>query len=917
VSLSTQAGSDRNRDPTPRAGIGTLGVQLTSFVGRSSELVEVIDLLGRARLLTLTGAGGVGKTRLAIEAAKGFRAGSVYFVELAYLADPTLVGRTVLDGLGAAVTPDRPPVDVAAAYLADRTALLVMDNCEHMLEETAACVEFLLSQCPRLRILATSRAPLSASGETTWMVPPLTLPAEGDAVGLFIERARLVRPGFRPSEGDLKTIHSICGELDGLPLAIELAAARTRALGLGQIADGLADRFSLLAGGPHGSPARQRTLHASLDWSYDLLDARERILFARLAAFAGGWTLQTAAAVCCDDSLPREHLVDVLTGLIEKSLVWLRDAARVVRYGMLETVRQYAIERLEQSGEETEVRDRHLDCCVAFAERCNREYLAMTPEGREETDAELPNLRAALTRAAEVDSEAGLRIAAALAWYWRERGSYGEGVETLELALAAAPEQVTVARARAVGALGMMAGYVGDFVRAAGLQEQAAELATRAADPYALSFALGGKGLVTSFFDPAAGSGILERAAAAARESGHQILLGDALMWLVVAAVLAGDQAGLEQRIDDALAVAEPVRHRQALAWCWWARSSQAEARGDPTAARDWAQRILELDEDILEPMTTSMAVGQLAVAATLAGAGDQMRARVAAERERFRASGVVTPQVEMEIALATLDQAAGEAPLATERLQALIASGVLLAGHQGSRIQYLLAAAAVVQQDVEAALEHATAMIEMSLGSDRPKALASLVKSRAALIVGDDDRATELAHNALAIFTKYGWDTGAIDAIELLGAVAAGQGSIDYAARLIAAAGAARSERGLARVPPDSRFWDPIETKIRASASRAASDAGAELALIDAIAYVSRGRGSRDRPLQGWGSLTPTETEVAQLAAAGLNNLQIAERLFISRSTVKYHLAHVYAKLDISGRTALARISAIHRTAG
>ena len=905
VALRRQA--DRHSD----AGPAPPGEALTRFVGRSPELSELRELLDGVRLVTLVGPGGVGKSRLALQFASAVAEGPAYWTELGPFRERSMIERAILDAVGGPVQPDRSSLAVACAHLGDRAALLVVDNCEHVLEHCASAIETVLSSCPRARVIATSRAPLAVSGETTWNVPPLTLGPNGDAVRLFLDRARQVRPDFAAADDELEEVVSICRTLDGLPLAIELAAARTRALGVHQIAAELSDRFRLLTGGPRDAPARHRTLRASLAWSHDLLDDSERMLFARLAVFDGGWTLDAARAVCCDDRLEPEALLDVLTGLIEKSLVSTREDRGAVRYGMLETVRAYALEQLQRTADQRAVRDRHMAWFEAFAEVADREYVAMTIAGRARLEAEMPNLRAAIEHALDFDPEGALRTCAALVWYWRERGLYREGTETLDRVLDRSTEIPNRPRVRALAALALLVGYAGNFERNAQLDQQVAELAEQIADPHALAFALTGQGVLISFLDPAMGRPVLERAVVAAHESGHRVLLGDALMWLVVGASLQEDLASLERRIEETLSVTEPLEHRQALAWCGWAQSIQALARGMPSLACEHAQRILEPADVVQEPITRSMAIRQLATAAAMTGEPERMRGRVAAERERFESSGTLTAGVETELACAELELATTNATAARERVLALLAPGMLLVGHQRWQAHHLLAQIALIDQDIAAAHQNAQKIREHGLANPRALALADLIDSRAELLAGDDERAEALAHQALAVFAQYGWVVGAIDALEQLGVIAHGQGSAEHAARLLSAAKAARQTRGLVRHPLNPSHWDLLEARILTEQQSEAIKTGADLALDDAVAYTRRGRGPRDRPLTGWSSLTPTEVDVAMLAAQGASNVEIAQRLFMSRSTVKHHLAHVYTKLNIAGRTQLAAMTA------
>jgi non-specific serine/threonine protein kinase len=437
---------------------------LSSFVGREHEIDEASRMLGTARLLTLTGAGGIGKTRLGLEIAgrliETFRDG-VWLVELAPLSDATLVPRAVANVLSVPEDPGRPPIESLAEVLRGELLLLVLDNCEHLIEACAALALALLRTCPGIRIVATSRHLLGIEGETTLRVPSLalaqrsdtpvkvtTVAAEGwrpicarpsvhqwsarpdssEAVHLFVERAQAVAPGFELTERNAPAVQHICEHLDGIPLAIELAAARVTVLSPEQIVARLGDRFGLLTGGSRGALPRHQTLMALLDWSYDLLDAWEQVLLRRLSVFVGGWTLEAAEAVCASDALPPHRILDLLSGLVAKSLVLPCGPVDEVRYRFLESIREYAQTRLRDAGEESFVRMRHRDWFLSLAERAEPELKgAGSVHWLDRLERERENLWAALSWSIVREAaEAGLRLAGALARFWLVRGPYRE-----------------------------------------------------------------------------------------------------------------------------------------------------------------------------------------------------------------------------------------------------------------------------------------------------------------------------------------------------------------------------------------------------------------------------------------------------------------------------------------------------------
>jgi predicted ATPase len=446
--LGTVGQSPMRRQSTPMAPSlraqlllqSNLPAPITSFIGRERELADIQQFLAAARLVTLTGAGGVGKTRLALRAAAeaaGGYADGVWLVELAPLADPALVPHAVAAALGVRDKAGLPLRQTLKQWIGAKRTLLLLDNCEHLAEGCADFVEDLLGGCPSLQVLATSREPLGASGEVVWRVPSLDLPdahtaATTDQVNahaatqLFVERARAARPDFVVTSQNASAIVELCRRLDGIPLAMELAATRIRLLSIENISARLDDRFRLLSEGRRTAPPRQQTLRATLDWSYALLEDSERQLFNRLSVFAGGWTLEAAEAVCAGEGIDPADVLNLMGRLVDQSLVMADERGSQVRYRLLETVREYAAEKLVGSGVSAIIGGRHRDWFLAQAERSRWDIF--DPDHVAWLGRELDNFRVALRWSIQRgEVEVGLRLANATSAFWYQVGAYTEG----------------------------------------------------------------------------------------------------------------------------------------------------------------------------------------------------------------------------------------------------------------------------------------------------------------------------------------------------------------------------------------------------------------------------------------------------------------------------------------------------------
>jgi non-specific serine/threonine protein kinase len=525
-----------------RKGLGSLPQDVTSFVGRREELADAKRLLSGSRLVTLVGVGGVGKTRLALRVAaalrRGFRDG-VWLVELDRVDDEALLAPSVAEVLG--VRSSEPPLTALADYLADRQLLLVLDTCEHLLSPVAKLADALLRSAGGLRILVTSRQPLGIDGEAVLPVPPLATPpatppqarpprrgkppdpTRHAAVALFLERAAAVVPAFELTEANQDAVAEICRRLDGLPLAIELAAARLPALSSGQIRDRLADRLDLLSRGSRTAPPRQQALRLSIEWSYDLCTPVEQLLWARLSVFAGEFDLDAAEGVCADEELPSADILELVSSLVDKSVIAPQpDRDTPLRYRMLDSVRAHGQEKLRARGEETRMRRLHRDWYRRQILQAEAEWLSSRQvDWLVRLDRELPDIRRALgfclteeddappdrtgpddttpdeTRGehpardrfgTQAGAAAALTMAAAMLMHWTARGLHAEGRHWLGLALAR-PGPPTPERVKALFVDTALAAAPGDVAAAAVPAREAREVAVRCGDPFSLALA--------------------------------------------------------------------------------------------------------------------------------------------------------------------------------------------------------------------------------------------------------------------------------------------------------------------------------------------------------------------------------------------------------------------------------------------
>lgn len=610
--------------------------QLTSFIGREREIAEVKGLLTAASLVTLTGAGGSGKTRLAVQVAAEVLdeyTDGVWVVELAALSNPDLVPQAVAAALGVPEQPGRAVRDTLTDALRPKTLLLILDNCEHLLAACADLAGLLLRAARGVRILATSREPLDVQGETVRRVPSLALPAsrEGlsaeqltryEAARLFVERAVLAQPEFAVTARNAAAVAQIVIRLDGIPLAIELAATRVKVLTVEQIAARLDDRFRLLTGGSRSSLPRHQTLRAAMDWSYELLAPPERTMLRRLAVFVGGWTLEAAESICAGRPITRQQVLDLLTELADKSLVIVEADRDEARYRLAETVRQYALDRLLESREAARLRRLHRDWYLALVE--HGEPMFGGPGEADWTkrlELEHDNLRAALGWSLEEPDgvEVALRLAAALGQFWHVHSHYTEGRQWLARALARSSGIVSRARGYALQRAAILAWRQGDYAQATALNEGALSVFEELGDTLGLGRAYMQRGLVDIRQDNfAAAAAAFEEALTLARRCGSKWLTALVLAQLAAVARYEGHFDRAWALCEESVTLFRQVRTKGHIAYALRLAGHVARGRSDLPRAVGLYKESLGLYPEVENKWVASEGLEGLALVAAL-----------------------------------------------------------------------------------------------------------------------------------------------------------------------------------------------------------------------------------------------------------------------------------------------------------
>ncbi|MGH2372250.1 MAG: tetratricopeptide repeat protein [bacterium] len=791
-------------------------LQLTSFIGREREMTEIKLLLSTARLVTLQGPGGTGKTRIALHAAadliEHFPDG-VWLAELAPLSDPALLPQTVATVFSVREQPGRAFIDSLVDYLRAKELLLVLDNCEHLVESSAHLAHGLLLGCPKLRILATSREILSTAGEVVYRVPPLARPdprrvlsLEGltqfDAARLFMERAVLSKPSFVVTDTNAPAVAQVCHRLDGIPLAIELAAARVKVLSVEQIAQRLDDRFRLLTGGQRAALPHHQTLQATVEWSYDLLSEQERLLFRRLSVFAGGFTLEAAEAVCAGEGIGEFDVLDLLARLIDKSLALTEELHGDIRYRLLETIRHYSRERLEESGEADLVRRRHLEWHMGLAEQAEPELRGFNQIAwLDRLEIDHDDLRAALewSKTVNASGEMGLRLAGALYRFWGLRGYLSEGRHWLDTLLAISnggPQP----RIKALHGAGVLAYYQGDYKRATTLCEEALALSKGLGDERAVAATL------TILGNVARNRGEYARAAQLYEESlvlcqhvGDKWGLANTMSHFGNVVRSQGNYPRAKGLLEESLALWREVGDKWGLATCLSHLGTVMGNQGDYDRAIDLHEESLALRRELRDKVNVGASLMSL-------GAVALNRADYERAQELFEET-------------LSLRRELGDKPSVAGSL-----------GNLGIVAYYL------GDYDRAAGLLEESLTLWRELGAEPGVATALNVLGRVVHAQGDQERAGGLFRESLTLYAKHGDKRGIAWALEGLARVAGASGHPERAARLFGAAHALREAIG-----------DPLPPRDRGDYERGVN---AVRALLDEQRFTAAWAQGREMPL-------------------------------------------------------------------
>lgn len=907
--------------------------KIDRFVGRDEELAALSVMLGEWRLVTLTGPAGMGKTCLALQlldlaavATSEARPAGAFLVDLAPLRDPTAVPQALASALGVGERAGAILVDTVTAHIGETNVILVLDNCEHLVGACAELAERLLVSCSGVTILATSQEALGVAGERVWPVPPLSVPTPGEtsaealtrhgSVQLFVERARASGARFVLTDDVAAAVGEICRRLDGIPLAIELAAARLDVLSPPEIATRLDDRFGLLSAGRRTSPERHRSLEAALCWSHDLLCPAEQALLRRLSVFVGGFPLSAAEQVCAGGEVDGARLFDLLARLVARSLVGSDTTGTQARYRLLETMRHFAWDRLVEAGEAASLSARHARWCLTLVEDAESGLCGPDQEAwLERLDVEHDNLLAALGWAlADGQTESALRVAGALSLFWRVRGHFSEGRRWLSRALAAGEGAPIGVRAKALWGAGLLAAMLGEFAAAVALAKQGLALARQAGDDQAAARCLLVLGNARLYVNgPAAALVVLQDSAAEATKAGDRWCLDHALAMCGWAEARRGEFSRARPLFEEALAMAQRAGDLQGLGIALNGLGYVAMEQGDYALAEGLLEEAVGVSERLGDSYGATAANMSLARLATGRGRYERARELLVEVFGQARRSGSAHDLVDTLCLLATVALYEGDAVEAGELFDQAAHTAERCGATSGHVLlgkgQALLAAGNV--PGGRRLLEEAVSLAR-SLDDRHAEAMATYHLARAHRAVDDRERAASLHHEALRVRHEIGERPGVAASLEAVAGLLCETGRPADSARLLAAAESLRVAGAFVRPAVERARWEEDLAALRGVLSEQelaeAWVQGSALPADQAVYLAAKGRGAKSLAQQGWDSLTRSERQVVALVAEGLSNREIAERLFISPRTVQSHLTHVFPKVAVSSRQELAR---------
>lgn len=903
---------------------GSLPAQLTSFVGRTREMEEAAQLLAHSRLLTLTGTGGIGKTRLALQIASSLSEhfpGGLCFITLAGITSPSVLLPALALALGIQPRREQDLLTAVQMTLGSEPTLLILDNCEHLLDACAPLVEQLLSACPALRVLATSREMLCISGETILLVAPLSLPgqrecltplqaSQTEAVQLFLERIRSVQPSFLLTERNLPAVLRVCQRLEGIPLALELAAARLSLLPVEQLARRLDQefgaRFHLLTSGKRTAEARHQTLRATIDWSYQLLSPTEQRLLRQLAIFTGGWTLEAAESVCAENAgLTAIEILDLLGKLVHKSLVLVDDEVlpsdddgqplKRARYHLLETIREYSREKLQAAGEEQELQRQHLAYFLRLA-RLADTYLRKPQQlyWLACLDAEHDNLQAALRTARQLDPDAALCLASALAIYWIMRSQFLEGRKELEEVLALAKERSDVLKADCLYRTGLLIFFQGDMLRCRQLAEASLELFQALKDQ-------GGQGRALSLLAEAARQSNAYPQALAWSEECRALLNRGGDDWTLAFTCFSLATIYMHQdkgalalaEMEESLRLMQRQGDRRGMAIAWNGVGKLQGHLGNYAEAVASFEESVRLAREIGD--TNIAAAGEHTLAFAHIHKQDYVRAQeqLTEVRKKYERNGNMNGLAEVLFDQGMVAIYQRDFTLASQYIERSNA----LNAEQGNQFRVILG--------------------RYHLG-------------RMAVMQRDLPRALSLLRESFTIFYQHKQQLFVASCLEALAALSVFVRMPRQGARWLGLAQSLHAPAAKRRmmVPAHKVFYDEtvaaLQTSLGEEIFAAEFAKGESLSLeqvVQEIEEISLPSESSSYPASperksissSSFELTVREIEVLHLLATGLSNKQIASSLSISPGTVRAHLSTIYSKLAVHSRTAAVHTARTH----